>query len=661
MAPLSKQNACDSAIAVNYRIRHPKVKTGCITCRIRRVKCDETKPKCMRCCKYGTECGGYPPTPSKNSIRNSKQNRILIPKLQSIEGHTWLPALNLFESEAEKQYFNVFSNQIAAAIFPYFNCESWIRIINQACTTNSSIRHAAIAIGALGKTYEIARLCKKVGTGERVVLDVQRLSGSEIRLQSTSSDDLDKQANVHHRQALEQYDKAIRIMRNDLENGDQDIRTSLIICMIINCFEHIHGNHRSAAIQAQAGLAMVHEFQSQAQHDDSFPQGYSSPCPNKIEDFLVQSFGRLEIQSMSVFDPRPQEVHIKLKNEGKETINKMPKKFQNLEQSRNYLELITRRIMHFNGTIHVPRVNPTATSSMPYPSPVLNMLPQSGNRNHNPIPWIELKIPLANAQKILSSETLNKEKEELVKELDMWSHASNELLQFSMNRCPQDAISALALQIAALKTRITILSSLFLNESAYDTLYPEFSQIVQFADQLVNLQKTQESMNRNLYGPKFSTINMNFSFDLAIIPALYIVMIKCRYGPTRHKALNLLRENPRREGVWDSAASSGLGAWVIELEEEAARQILMKSSTSPFSAKDHDLALSSEMTPLELLQSTDNNDDNLHNFSSKFPEEIRIRGAQMRFDLLERRASLECTQIDINTGKFIRKKGTFSW
>jgi hypothetical protein len=35
------------------RARKPKVKTGCITCKIRRVKCDETKPECRRCIKFG--------------------------------------------------------------------------------------------------------------------------------------------------------------------------------------------------------------------------------------------------------------------------------------------------------------------------------------------------------------------------------------------------------------------------------------------------------------------------------------------------------------------------------------------------------------------------------------------------------------------------------
>ncbi|PQE23420.1 Fungal specific transcription factor domain-containing protein [Rutstroemia sp. NJR-2017a BBW] len=41
------------------RASKPKVKTGCQTCKIRRVKCDEAKPACMRCVRFGHKCDGY--------------------------------------------------------------------------------------------------------------------------------------------------------------------------------------------------------------------------------------------------------------------------------------------------------------------------------------------------------------------------------------------------------------------------------------------------------------------------------------------------------------------------------------------------------------------------------------------------------------------------
>lgn len=38
-----------------------RTKTGCLTCRRRKKKCDETKPQCTNCIKGSFQCAGYPP------------------------------------------------------------------------------------------------------------------------------------------------------------------------------------------------------------------------------------------------------------------------------------------------------------------------------------------------------------------------------------------------------------------------------------------------------------------------------------------------------------------------------------------------------------------------------------------------------------------------
>ncbi|KUJ07404.1 uncharacterized protein LY89DRAFT_365946 [Mollisia scopiformis] len=35
---------------------HHKTRTGCVQCKSRRIKCDELKPRCSRCVRYGEEC-----------------------------------------------------------------------------------------------------------------------------------------------------------------------------------------------------------------------------------------------------------------------------------------------------------------------------------------------------------------------------------------------------------------------------------------------------------------------------------------------------------------------------------------------------------------------------------------------------------------------------
>ncbi|KAF8813786.1 hypothetical protein BYT27DRAFT_7180544 [Phlegmacium glaucopus] len=38
------------------RPKYTRSKTGCLTCRVKKIKCDETKPNCMRCTHGSREC-----------------------------------------------------------------------------------------------------------------------------------------------------------------------------------------------------------------------------------------------------------------------------------------------------------------------------------------------------------------------------------------------------------------------------------------------------------------------------------------------------------------------------------------------------------------------------------------------------------------------------
>ncbi|PVH84838.1 hypothetical protein DL98DRAFT_651555 [Cadophora sp. DSE1049] len=42
------------------RAGRPKVKAGCVNCKSRRVRCDETRPECQKCVNTGRMCGGFP-------------------------------------------------------------------------------------------------------------------------------------------------------------------------------------------------------------------------------------------------------------------------------------------------------------------------------------------------------------------------------------------------------------------------------------------------------------------------------------------------------------------------------------------------------------------------------------------------------------------------
>ncbi|KAL4950935.1 hypothetical protein BDW69DRAFT_201755 [Aspergillus filifer] len=53
----------------------PKVRTGCLTCKQRRIKCDEGKPICRNCSRTGRRCGGYPISQSSTGNNSQLQTR----------------------------------------------------------------------------------------------------------------------------------------------------------------------------------------------------------------------------------------------------------------------------------------------------------------------------------------------------------------------------------------------------------------------------------------------------------------------------------------------------------------------------------------------------------------------------------------------------------
>jgi hypothetical protein len=109
------------------------LRTGCLTCKFakslyfpaflltqrnRRVKCDEGKPSCWRCLKFGVECQGYsdPKVEPKSRTLQSralKPRKFLQPLPSTVSRMSFGPS---FGSEQEPRYFRIFCNETARQI-----------------------------------------------------------------------------------------------------------------------------------------------------------------------------------------------------------------------------------------------------------------------------------------------------------------------------------------------------------------------------------------------------------------------------------------------------------------------------------------------------------------------------------------------------------------
>lgn len=74
----------DIETPVAKRQFHRKVRSGCATCKQRRVKCDEGRPTCLRCRASGKECLGYGTIP-KPSVLDPSRTKTLATRGRSVD------------------------------------------------------------------------------------------------------------------------------------------------------------------------------------------------------------------------------------------------------------------------------------------------------------------------------------------------------------------------------------------------------------------------------------------------------------------------------------------------------------------------------------------------------------------------------------------------
>jgi hypothetical protein len=93
--------------------------------RIRKVKCDEARPSCIRCTSTGRKCDGYAGQPYATALS---------------------AGVKLHVSVSEYRALDFFCRRVAAAIAGTLDPEAfWTRTVHQASQNEPAVRHAVVA------------------------------------------------------------------------------------------------------------------------------------------------------------------------------------------------------------------------------------------------------------------------------------------------------------------------------------------------------------------------------------------------------------------------------------------------------------------------------------------------------------------------------------
>lgn len=236
-----------------YRICGTPVRTGCRTCKIRRVKCGEEKPFCKRCTSTGRRCDGYEIiTDPKKRNSTKKQNSI-------IELSTVVQS-NALQDSLEPIILDFFRAYTVAEFAGDFSTEFWERRIFQAATVEPSIRHCILALGAIHKNY---------------IETYQQAQPAETPTPTQAF-------------AFRQYTKAIRILRESIVRKPHLLEVTLISCILFICFDCLIGDQAAGLVHLKSGLKILDDINA-----INAPSSIAAQCARDYSPLLLVLGGQI--------------------------------------------------------------------------------------------------------------------------------------------------------------------------------------------------------------------------------------------------------------------------------------------------------------------------------------------------------------------------------
>ncbi|KAH8700851.1 C6 zinc finger domain protein [Talaromyces proteolyticus] len=221
---------------------HLKSRHGCKTCKIRKVKCGEEKPHCIRCTSTGRKCE-YDGSVS-----------ILDNPLSLAPNTVW----------RERRSFAYYFQHAATLVGGELDVDFWSTIVPQVCRSEPAVWDAIIAISAL---FESPDPCP----------DLVPISHEHSRA-----------LNQNHRDALYWYSRSVSAIRQRIEDGRLNIFVGLITCILFMCIEALQGSVEDAIHLYSQGVRLILDSRAQMVAGIlSFAEA------SLIEDTIVPIFIRL--------------------------------------------------------------------------------------------------------------------------------------------------------------------------------------------------------------------------------------------------------------------------------------------------------------------------------------------------------------------------------
>ncbi|PYI25767.1 hypothetical protein BP00DRAFT_357622 [Aspergillus indologenus CBS 114.80] len=241
-------------------------KTGCRTCRIRRIKCDETPEKCRNCSSTGRLCDGY--EVYRLPVAAKRGRDLSLSLATPVNTHVrWAVTSD------QRRCFKFFCDRTITDALGYYDSQLWEQFMFQMANLEPAVCHAAIALGA---------------AHQEVVLQGINFPGDDA-----------KGRGVWYFYALEESARAFELLRRRNPQDPQMRQVTLLCCLLFVYMSLLQRDYNTAFRHLQAGLRVFQELRS----GRCGSLNGSSLDGAAMNLHLVAAFAQLEIQSTH-FNPR---------------------------------------------------------------------------------------------------------------------------------------------------------------------------------------------------------------------------------------------------------------------------------------------------------------------------------------------------------------------
>lgn len=296
-----------------------KVRTGCGTCKKRKLKCDETKPTCLRCIRAKLFCAGYQIAPTARPYIAAAESVDAVSDLRPEDNTTFQLRLSRFvdfdrADSAAYDFCRQYTVREISSGRPF-----WTSTVLASAEHDPAILHALLALASVQRS----KLDEVTGIQNQI---------SSLMLNPGPT-------NKH-------YYKAVHLLRRRLEQKDKYSQIPVLIaCLVLLSCDLVQSRYGEAFVHLQNGRRLLREMHNQGADsiESPFPLALKPSSIDRSHE-LAYEFALLDLQSANFGDLSS---HFLL-NDGSTDRNdlKIPTMFTNLDDAWRYLVIVHNSLNH---------------------------------------------------------------------------------------------------------------------------------------------------------------------------------------------------------------------------------------------------------------------------------------------------------------------------